>query len=125
MWGQLGRSTEPDTAIHGSIPALPGPGPDQLTFELAALRTQDPNPGRLRLPTGRIEQTRLTEPRGPRDLHDAPITVVTVADLSSKWRARETYNVLGPDEFTETFELAMEGKPFEVYSRNHFKRAGP
>lgn len=46
-------------------------------------------------------------------------------NLSSKWRARETYRILGPDEFTETFELAMEGKPFEVYSKNHFKRVRP
>jgi hypothetical protein len=46
-------------------------------------------------------------------------------NLSNKWRARETYHVLGPDEFTETFELAMEGKPFEVYSKNHFRRARP
>jgi hypothetical protein len=46
-------------------------------------------------------------------------------NLSNKWRARETYRVLGPDEFTETFELAMEGKPFEVYSKNHFKRVRP
>jgi hypothetical protein len=43
-------------------------------------------------------------------------------NLSSKWRARETYRMLGPDEFSETFELAMEGKPFEVYSTNRFKR---
>jgi hypothetical protein len=38
------------------------------------------------------------------------------------WRARETYEILSPDEFTETFELAESGKPFELYSRNHFKR---
>lgn len=46
-------------------------------------------------------------------------------NLSNKWRARETYDVIGPDEFTETFELAMVDKPFEVYSKNHFKRAKP
>lgn len=44
-------------------------------------------------------------------------------NFSNRWRARETYDVLGPDEFTETFELAAPGKPFEVYSRNHFRRS--
>ncbi len=38
------------------------------------------------------------------------------------WRARETYEIRSPDEFTETFELAESGKAFELYSRNHFKR---
>jgi hypothetical protein len=43
-------------------------------------------------------------------------------NFSNKWRARETYQIVGPEEFTETFELAAPEKPFEVYSRNHFKR---
>jgi hypothetical protein len=43
-------------------------------------------------------------------------------NLSSKWRARESYRISGPDEFTETFELAAPGKPFETYSTNIFKR---
>ncbi|QJR14086.1 hypothetical protein [Usitatibacter palustris] len=43
-------------------------------------------------------------------------------NLSNKWRARETYEILGPDEFVEIFELAMADKPFEVYSTNRFKR---
>ena len=38
------------------------------------------------------------------------------------WRARETYKILGENEFMETFELAGAGKEFEVYSSNHFKR---
>ena len=45
-------------------------------------------------------------------------------NFSNKWRARETYDIVGPDEFTETFELAPPDKPFEVYSTNRFKRAG-
>ena len=44
-------------------------------------------------------------------------------NFSNKWKARETYEVLGPDEFTETFELAPPDKPFQMYSKNHFKRA--
>jgi hypothetical protein len=37
-------------------------------------------------------------------------------------RARETFVVLGPDEFEEVFELAGPGKPFELYSRARLKR---
>ena len=44
-------------------------------------------------------------------------------NFDNAWKARETYEVLSPDEFTETFELAPPGKPFEIYSRNRFKRA--
>jgi hypothetical protein len=43
-------------------------------------------------------------------------------NFSNKWRARETYDILNPDEFTETFELAPPDKSFEIYSKNHFKR---
>ncbi len=43
--------------------------------------------------------------------------------VPSGWRARETYQVLSPDEFVETFELSSGAGPFEVYSRTRFKRA--
>jgi hypothetical protein len=43
-------------------------------------------------------------------------------NFSNEWRARETYDIMGPDEFTETFELASPGKPFETYTKNHFRR---
>ena len=33
--------------------------------------------------------------------------------------------VVSPDEFTETFEIAMPGKDFSVYSKNSFKRVRP
>ncbi len=45
-------------------------------------------------------------------------------NFSNEWRARETYEILGTDEFIEIFELAPPGKPFEVYSRNHLRRVG-
>jgi hypothetical protein len=45
-------------------------------------------------------------------------------NLDPRWRARETYDVGSPEDFTETFELAEPGKDFQVYSRNSFKRAG-
>ena len=47
---------------------------------------------------------------------------VTFENFSNKWRGRETYEVLSPDEIIETFELAPPEKPFEVYSRNHLMR---
>ena len=44
-------------------------------------------------------------------------------NFSNEWRARETYEVLSPDEFVEIFELKAPGnKDYQVYSRNHFKR---
>lgn len=47
---------------------------------------------------------------------------VTFENFSNEWKARETYDVLSDDEFTETFELAAPGKEFELYSHNHFRR---
>ena len=44
-------------------------------------------------------------------------------NFSNKWKARETYDLIGPDEFIETFELAPPDKPYQTYSKNHFKRA--
>jgi hypothetical protein len=45
-------------------------------------------------------------------------------NVPAGWKARETYEVVSPDEFIETFELASGGGAFEVYSRTHFRRAG-
>jgi hypothetical protein len=43
-------------------------------------------------------------------------------NLPAGWKARESYRVLAPDAFEETFELAGPGKPFELYSRARFRR---
>lgn len=43
-------------------------------------------------------------------------------NVPSGWRARETYEVVSPDEFVETFELASGGGPYEVYSKARFRR---
>lgn len=43
-------------------------------------------------------------------------------NFSNSWRARETYEFHGDDEFTETFELAPPEQPFQVYSQTRFKR---
>ena len=45
-------------------------------------------------------------------------------NFDDAWKGRETYDVISPDEFIETFELAEPGKPFEIYSRSHLRRAG-
>jgi hypothetical protein len=42
--------------------------------------------------------------------------------LPADWKARETYEQISQDEFTETFELAPPGKPFEVYGKARLSR---
>ena len=44
-------------------------------------------------------------------------------NFDNSWKARETYEIISNDEFIEIFELARPGKPFQLYSRNHLKRA--
>ena len=50
-------------------------------------------------------------------------TSEAIENIPPGYRARETYVVLGPDEFEEVFELAEPGKAFEQYSRARLKRA--
>lgn len=45
-----------------------------------------------------------------------------IENIPSGWKARESYQILGSDEFIEVFELAGPDKDFEVYSENHFQR---
>jgi len=49
-------------------------------------------------------------------------TSESIENIPSGFRARETYKIVGPDEFQEVFEIAEPGKGFEVYSESHFKR---
>ena len=49
-------------------------------------------------------------------------TSESIENIPAGYRARETYKILGPDEFTEVFEIADPGKEFEVYSEGHFRR---
>lgn len=46
-----------------------------------------------------------------------------IENIPMGWRAKETYNIANENEFTETFELAPPGKPFEVYSTVTLKKA--
>lgn len=58
------------------------------------------------------------------DGHRLVFETENIENIPDGWRARETYEVTGEDEFTEIFELAAPDKEFEVYSANHFKRVG-
>jgi hypothetical protein len=49
-------------------------------------------------------------------------TSESIENIPSGFRARETYKILGPDEFTEVFEIAEPGKDYQLYSEGHFKR---
>lgn len=49
-------------------------------------------------------------------------TSESIENIPAGYRARETYKILGSDEFLEIFEIAEPGKDFEVYSEGHFKR---
>jgi hypothetical protein len=46
----------------------------------------------------------------------------SIENIPNGWRARETYRVLGPDEFIERFDLTEPGKDFELYSETRFQR---
>jgi len=43
-------------------------------------------------------------------------------NFNSAWKARETYEFVGDDQFVEIFELAPPGRPFQVYSRTELTR---
>ncbi len=48
-----------------------------------------------------------------------------IENIPSGWRARESYRILSPAEFIETFELAEPGKGFELYTECRLKKCGP
>lgn len=45
-----------------------------------------------------------------------------IINIPKGWRARETYRIIGPNEFEETFELSAPDKPFSVYTKVKFTR---
>ena len=49
-------------------------------------------------------------------------TTESIENIPAGWRGRESYVVLGANEFEEIFELAERGKPFEVYSHSRLTR---
>ena len=53
-------------------------------------------------------------------------TSEAIENIPAGWRARETYELVGQDEFVETFELAPPGKDFEPYTQSRLRRvSGP
>jgi hypothetical protein len=52
------------------------------------------------------------------------IVFITAAieNIPPGYRGRETYRILGDDEFIETFAMAEPGKDFATYSETHFRR---
>ena len=49
-------------------------------------------------------------------------TTEHIENIRAGWRARESYRIVSPDEFVETFELAEPGKDFELYTEGRFRR---
>lgn len=45
-----------------------------------------------------------------------------IENIPAGFRARESYAIIGPNEFIERFETAERGKEFELYSETHFRR---
>jgi len=45
-----------------------------------------------------------------------------IENIPSGWRARTSLEILGPDDFKETFDLAGPGKPWSCYITNLFRR---
>ena len=56
------------------------------------------------------------------DAKSLQLTTIRIENFRDGWRARESYRVLSPDEFIESFSLAAPGKDFETYSETHLKR---
>jgi len=46
----------------------------------------------------------------------------SIENIPTGFRARETYQIVNENEFTETFEMAEPGKEFEVYSKAILRR---
>ena len=49
-------------------------------------------------------------------------TTEAIENIPAGWQARETYSLLGPDEFVEVFELAPPGGEFALYSKSQLQR---
>lgn len=67
---------------------------------------------------GFVNTYRITAGSGDRIVFESE----AFENFSNSWRARETYEFTGAEEFVETFELAAPGKAFEVYSRTRLRR---
>ena len=49
-------------------------------------------------------------------------TTEQIENIPAGWRARESYRIVGPDEFVEVFELAAPGRDFALYTEGRYTR---
>lgn len=56
------------------------------------------------------------------DGHKMIMRTEAIENIPPGWQARTTYELLGEDEFRETFELAGPGQAWSCYITNVFKR---
>ncbi len=56
------------------------------------------------------------------DRNNIVFVTESIENFFDGWRAKETYKILGQDEFVEVFELAPPGKDFKLFSESHLKR---
>jgi hypothetical protein len=47
----------------------------------------------------------------------------SIENIPAGFRARETYQLNGDNQLTETFEIAAPGKDFEIYTKTYLKRS--
>jgi hypothetical protein len=65
--------------------------------------------------------TYVEEPAASRPGH-LVLTSESIENVPAGWKARYTYDFLGPDEYQERFELDPDGKGFQPYTFNRFLR---
>ena len=56
------------------------------------------------------------------DFQEFSFVSESIENIPAGWRARESYRILSPTEFIETFELAAPGKDFERYTECHLTK---
>jgi hypothetical protein len=56
------------------------------------------------------------------DRNNIVFVTESIENFFDGWRAKETYKILGQDEFVEFFELAPPGRDFKLFSKSHLKR---
>jgi hypothetical protein len=103
------------------------PQPKNEKGEVQALVALQPRPGRAVLVLRQFHQEGFVNQYAVQPgTGGSPVVFESEAleNIPAGWRARETYEVVSADEFTETFELAQGDGNWSVYSRTRFKRKG-
>lgn len=63
----------------------------------------------------------ILEDRGP-DENQLVFKTETIENIPAGWQARTTYEILGENEFRETFDLAGPNQEWTCFITNEFKR---